>query len=41
MTRLVAELREQQTVGTQLDAAMAEDLKALGFGGRGQPGDVS
>ena len=32
MTRLVAELREQQVKGVKLDAAIADNLKALGFG---------
>ena len=31
MTRLVAELREHQAEGTRLDAAISENLKALGF----------
>ena len=35
MKRLVAELREQQAEGARLDAAIGENLKALGFGGRG------
>ena len=30
--RLVAELREQQAEGARLDAAIADNLKALGFG---------
>ena len=34
MTRLVAELREQQAEGARLDATIAENLKALGFGNR-------
>ncbi|MCY4532052.1 MAG: class I SAM-dependent DNA methyltransferase [Gammaproteobacteria bacterium] len=33
MTRLVAELQAQQTEGARLDAAIADNLKALGFGG--------
>ena len=33
MTRLVAELQAQQTEGARLDATIAENLKALGFGG--------
>ena len=32
MKRLVAQLREQQTETVKLDAAIAADLKALGFG---------
>lgn len=32
MTRLVAELQAQQTEGARLDAAIANNLKALGFG---------
>ena len=32
MTRLVADLREQQAEGARLDAAIAANLKALGFG---------
>ncbi len=35
MKRLVAELREQQAEYTRLDAAITENLEALGFGGRG------
>jgi len=35
MTRLVAELREQQAEGERLDAAITENLNGLGFGGRG------
>ena len=31
MTRLVAQLRDQQTEGAKLDAAIADNLKALGF----------
>lgn len=31
--RLVAALQEQQAEGARLDAAIAENLKALGFGG--------
>ena len=31
MRRLVAELQAQQTEGAHLDAAIAENLKALGF----------
>ena len=34
MTRLVAELREQQAEGARLDAAITENLQALGFRGR-------
>ncbi len=34
MKRLVAELREQQAEGAKLDAAIAHNLKALGFGDR-------
>ena len=33
MTRLTAQLREQQAEAARLDAAIAENLKALGFGG--------
>ncbi len=33
MTRLVAELREQQAEGKRLDAAIGANLEALGFGG--------
>ena len=33
MRRLVAELQAQQAEGARLDAAIAENLKALGFGG--------
>ena len=33
MQRLVADLRAQQAEGARLDAAIAENLKALGFGG--------
>ena len=33
MTRLVAELRAQQAEGARLDAAIAENLSRLGFGG--------
>ena len=36
MKRLVAELREQQAEGAKLDAAIAKNLKALGFGGTGR-----
>ena len=32
MTRLVAELRAQQAEGARLDAAIAANLEALGFG---------
>ena len=32
MTRLAAQLREQQAEGARLDAAIAENLKTLGFG---------
>ena len=35
MKRLVGELQVQQAEGTRLDAAIAENLKALGFGGKG------
>ena len=35
MTRLVSELREQQAEGERLDAAIAGNLKALGFWGKG------
>ena len=35
MDRLVAELQAQQAKGARLDAAIAENLKALGFGGKG------
>ena len=35
MTRLVAELREQQAESARLDAAIAQNLTALGFGGQG------
>ncbi len=35
MQRLVAELQAQQAEGARLDAAIAENLKALGFGGEG------
>ena len=34
MKRLVLELREQQAEGARLDAAITENLQALGFGGR-------
>jgi len=34
MTRLVAELGEQQVEGARLDAAITENLNVLGFGGR-------
>ena len=34
MTRLAAQLREQQAEGARLDAAIAENLKTLGFGDR-------
>ena len=34
MERLVLELREQQAEGARLDAAITENLHALGFGGR-------
>ena len=33
MQRLVADLRTQQAEGARLDAAIAENLKALGFEG--------
>ena len=32
MKRLVSQLKEQQTQGARLDAAIAGNLKALGFG---------
>ena len=32
MTRLVADLRAQQAEGARLDAAIAANLEALGFG---------
>ncbi len=35
MSRLAAELREQQSAGRRLDAAIAKNLKVLGFGGAG------
>ena len=35
MKRLVAELQTQQAEGTRLDAAIAENLKALGFASDG------
>ena len=35
MQRLVAELQAQQAEGTRLDAAIAENLEALGFRGKG------
>ncbi len=35
MTRLVAELREQQAEGARLDAAIKANLKKLGFRGDG------
>ena len=35
MKRLVAELMEQQAEGARLDAAIAENLEALGFGASG------
>lgn len=34
MKRLVAQLREQQAEGARLDAAIAGNLEALGFGER-------
>ena len=34
MKRLAAQLREQQAEGAELDAAIAEILRALGFGER-------
>ena len=34
MQRLVAGLQAQQAEGARLDAAIAKDLKALGFGGK-------
>ena len=39
MTRLVAELRAQQAEGARLDAAIAENLEALGFGRIDAAGD--
>ena len=33
MRRLVAQLREQQAEGARLDAAIAENLRDLGYGG--------
>ncbi|MCE2485467.1 MAG: N-6 DNA methylase [Desulfurellaceae bacterium] len=36
MQRLVAQLREQQAEGAKLDAAIAENLRHLGFGGGGE-----
>ena len=36
MRRLAAELREQQAKGTRLDAMIAENLSAVGFGVRGR-----
>ncbi len=33
MKRLVAQLKEQQAEGAKLDAAIAENLKELGFSG--------
>ena len=33
MKRLVTELREQQAEGKRLDAAIAANLKELGYGG--------
>ena len=33
MKRLVEQLRAQQTEATQLDAAIAANLKVLGYGG--------
>ena len=33
MQRLVAQLREQQTTAKKLDAAIAVNLKELGYGG--------
>ena len=33
MKRLTSTLREQQAEGTKLDAAIAENLKELGYGG--------
>ena len=35
MKRLVAQLCDQQAEGVRLDAAIAENLKALGFGKEG------
>ena len=35
MKRLVAQLREQQAEGARLDAAITENLRALGFGDKG------
>ena len=34
MKRLAADLRAQQAEGARLDAAIAENLKRLGFGGQ-------
>jgi hypothetical protein len=34
MRRLVVELQEQQAEGARLDAAITENLKALGFSSR-------
>ena len=34
MKRLVEELRQQQAEGAKLDAAIAKNLQALGFGDR-------
>ena len=39
MTRLVAELQAQQAEGARLDAAIAENLKELGFSLGGEPHD--
>ena len=35
MRRLAAELQAQQAEGARLDSTIAENLKALGFGGKG------
>ena len=40
MTRLVADLRAQQAEGARLDAAIAENLKRLGFGDDGKGGKL-
>ena len=37
MKRLVAQLREQQAEGAKLDAAIAANVKALGFGWQDKP----
>ena len=36
MKRLAAQLRGQQAKGARLDAAIADNLKGLGFGERGE-----